>query len=114
MALGEAGGSDNREPLVYLADGGRMILPNEANLLNASLARRDDDLMVGGADRPVLVILDYFAADRRPDLQPQRLQRRSRCALYPGERPRRRLIACRETSEAGRRPGLEASRRLSA
>ncbi|MGI9419514.1 MAG: putative Ig domain-containing protein, partial [Geminicoccaceae bacterium] len=69
MALGEAGGSDNREPLVYLADGGRMILPNEANLLNASLARRDDDLMVGGADRPVLVILDYFAADRRPDLQ---------------------------------------------
>ena len=46
-----------------------MILPNDANLLNASLARRGDDLLIGGADRPALIILDYFTADRSPDLQ---------------------------------------------
>ena len=68
-APGGLTGPDAREPLVYLADSGGMSLPNDANLLNAPLARRGDDLLIGGADRPALVILDYFAGDQRPDLQ---------------------------------------------
>ncbi|MGH1483394.1 MAG: putative Ig domain-containing protein, partial [Geminicoccales bacterium] len=61
-------GPVDQEPLIYLADAGQMVLPNEAHLLHADFARRDDDLLVAGADRPALIILDYFAVDRTPDL----------------------------------------------
>ena len=67
--LGATIGPDGQQPLVYVADGGSMILPGQTNLLHASFARRGDDLLLGGADRPALVILDYFTADRAPDLQ---------------------------------------------
>jgi len=66
---GGLAGPNDQEPLVYLADGDRMILPDDANLLNASLARRGEDLLIGGDDRPALIILDYFVEDHRPDLQ---------------------------------------------
>ena len=68
-SLGGMSGSGTPDPLVYLADKGGMTLPNSADLLNAQLARRGDDLLINNADRPALVILDYFAADKRPDLQ---------------------------------------------
>ena len=61
-------GSEDQQPLVYLADGARMILPDQTNLLHADFTRRGGDLLVGGADRPALVILDYFAGDQTPDL----------------------------------------------
>ena len=61
-------GSDQAQPLVYVADGARMILPDHTNLLHASFARRDGDLLVGSADQPALVILDYFTSDSTPDL----------------------------------------------
>ena len=60
---------DGVQPLVYLADGDTMILPDQADLLHASFARRGDNLLLGDADRPALVILDYFASDQSPSLQ---------------------------------------------
>ena len=45
-----------------------MNLPEEADLLHADFARRGDDLLVSGNDRPALIILDYFSVDRTPDL----------------------------------------------
>ena len=68
QAISETVGSDSQEPRYYLVEGGRMNLPGEPDLLHADFARRGDDLLVSGSDRPALVILDYFSVDRKPDL----------------------------------------------
>ncbi len=56
------------EPKKYVAHGPQMTLPEDVGFLHAEFARNGGDLFIGGADRPALVILDYFNVDQSPDL----------------------------------------------
>ncbi|MGI9493168.1 MAG: hypothetical protein ACR2QF_12280, partial [Geminicoccaceae bacterium] len=66
--LDEVAELDDSQSLIYVADGSKMILPDSVSLLHAEFTRHGSDLLVGGADRPALVILDYFVVDQAPDL----------------------------------------------
>ncbi|MEL6961877.1 MAG: putative Ig domain-containing protein, partial [Pseudomonadota bacterium] len=60
--------SGDHEPLVYLADGNLLTLQDNVDLLRTSFERQGDDLVLGNADRPALVILDYFTPGNASDL----------------------------------------------
>ncbi|MEO1250634.1 MAG: putative Ig domain-containing protein, partial [Pseudomonadota bacterium] len=51
-----------------MAHGPQMTLPEDVGFLHAEFARKGGDLLIGGAERPALIILDYFTADQSPDL----------------------------------------------
>ena len=55
-------------PLALRATTQTVVVPDSAGLLTAEFSRRGPDLVIGSADTPALVILDYFVADTAPDL----------------------------------------------